>query len=648
MLNNTECKTTDRITGRATSRGHTEHIENENAQLKMYMVELQQQLREQGLEPKQPPALHVYGSPQTPYWASSTTNWSGGAQNPTNTNTNTTLTVGQSRMERRGSQAATLLPDFRAGCIGDNYLGISSENNWLSSIEGTSLALFGTKIDLAEFMPGDSDPATAGLSYRTFLNHAFGRNQTFRPEYPPYDQCKIYAQWYFRSVQPFIPILHKPHFTRLLEKIFLENYQPRAAETVMVHMVLASINYQFAARNSNEQARQDSLSHYHYAISFIPDLITGHSLEDIQALTMICAQLRNHPRPGAAWMFTNTVMGVAIESGLHRSAKAWQSSSHEQNNRHHLEMRKRTFWSLLVLHVHISGKLGRPMPLRLEDFDIEMPEAEPDSLPEELSGKTKPSCSFRAGLEGFKLIRIMMQVYSTIYSVRSTVQYESAVRQFEKELEVFHAQLPAEFQGGPATKDELRIMALYIDMSVAGCQILLHHPSLCSSASPHLLASNLDNCLHWSEKLRQAAVGLKDLKSLDTTWFYSTDFLAAMFTTLFAYTERRDQMTSQDLQKLRQDMESWIEVMGEVAFLLGESVLKRTSRICTNLPTRCHCRTGRCHQEHCRILTRQCPKTSSSQDGIRRSRIIIHITQRPEPYPQSTSLQRIDRRLPSQ
>ena len=89
------------------------------------------------------------------------------------------------------------------------------------------------------------------------------------------------------------------------------------------------------------------------------------------SLALICAQLRAFPRPGACWMFTNTVLGLAIELGLHRSVTAWQGSAAQQDP-HTIELRKRIFWSLMLMHVPVSGKLGRPMPLRLEDFDIEI------------------------------------------------------------------------------------------------------------------------------------------------------------------------------------------------------------------------------------------------------------------------------------
>lgn len=537
------------------------------------MIELQQQLRENGIEPKTAPttAQNGYKSPSL---------WTGpqGQQAqvqaqalPAQTQTNGYATHSPTHESARDSPAP-LLPDFRSGCVGDNYLGVSTENNWLSPIEGTSLALFGTKIDLAEFMPGDNDPEAMSMSYRTFLNHAYGRSHPFRPELPPYDQCKMYAEWYFRSIQPFIPVLHKPDFMRLIDKIHNESYQPRACEWVMVYMVLAVVNFQYSCRNANEQARQDSMSFYHYACSMIPDLITSHSLEDIQALALICSQLRNQPRPGAAWMFTNLVLTLAIESGLHRSAKAWQNAEMRKDP-HHLEMRKRTFWTILEFNVHISGKLGRPMPLRLEDFDIEMPEAIPDNLPDEFNNHWK-ECSFRAGIEGFKLVKIMMQVYSSIYSIRSsTAAYETTVRSLEKELDAFHAQVPPEFRGGPQTKDEDRVSALYLDMSVAECQLLLHHPSLCPSTSAQVMSNNLDICLYWSNKLLQSAVSLKKLKALDTTWYYATDFLAAIFTTLFAHTQRIDEVKPTELQKLKHDMDQWIEVFAEVAILLGMLIL---------------------------------------------------------------------------
>ena len=470
------------------------------------------------------------------------------------------------------------MTEFRTGCIGDNYLGVSSGNSWLSPIEGTSLSLFGATLDLAEFIP--EDQVDSGTSYQNFLDHAFVERQKNAPQLPAWETGKVYAEWYFRSIQPMLPILHKPDFMKLLYRVYHEQYQPTTAELVMVHMVMSLVSFQYNTRNTNNPTRAQNFQHWHFSLSLVPRLIKGHTLEDMQGLTLICAQLRAFPRPGACWMFTNTVLGLAIELGLHRSVTAWQGMPAQQDP-HSIEMRKRIFWSLMLMHVPVSGKLGRPMPLRLEDFDIEIPEEAYDFLPEEESDLDEwRKCSFRSGKWGFVLLKVQMKVYSSIYSIGSmTANYDTNVRQLEAELKETVAKFPPELSGGPETKDEDRVTALYLQLGATGCQLLIHHPALCRSLSPQVMSNNLDACLDASNKMLSIAMQLKALNSLDSTLYWNMDFLASMFTMLFAYTERRDRLNSNDLTRLRQSMTGWLDVMGFVGSLLGSGDRLRDSLV---------------------------------------------------------------------
>ena len=268
-------------------------------------------------------------------------------------------------------------------------------------------------------------------------------------------------------------------------------------------------------------------------------------------------------------MFTNGVLGLAIELGLHRSASAWQGDAAESDP-HIIEMRKRIFWSLLVIHVSLSGKLGRPMPLRMEDFDIEIPEIVADNLPGEANLSKWAKCSFRAAIPGMKMVKILMQVYATVYSVRpSNEPYEFTMRTRRKSSRLEKSELPPEFADQKQISGEDRIPAYYLQTTEQTIRLLLHHPSLARNMLPQLTASNLDECLDASSKILNISEKLKALKSLDTTWYLATDYLAAIFTTLFAWNERQGQMTSQDLQQLQRDMDRWLEVMGDVGYLLG-------------------------------------------------------------------------------
>ncbi len=118
------------------------------------------------------------------------------------------------------------LPEFRTGSSGDNYLGISSGNSFLSSIRGTALNVLGMQIDIADFTSTDMDePDQASLhaeplynkSYLSFVQSAFNINPKFeKVDLPGKTEGLTYAQWYFRVLNPYLPVLHKPTFMALV------------------------------------------------------------------------------------------------------------------------------------------------------------------------------------------------------------------------------------------------------------------------------------------------------------------------------------------------------------------------------------------------------------------------------------------------
>ena len=221
--NHTECKTTDRITGRATSRGYTETIEQENQLLRQTVTHLQQQLREVGADVK--PLATLNGLPQGSdhdqnlNWpaSSETQLWEGGAATA---DTAAQLRRSISDLTENAHDVTSLQNDVitQTGCAGDNYLGVSSTDSALSPMKGTSLSLFGFQIDLADFIPPEVDESSSFDSYQSFVAFAFRKNpKPDKVDLPAlYDECETYAKWFFRSINPYTPILHKPDFMRLV------------------------------------------------------------------------------------------------------------------------------------------------------------------------------------------------------------------------------------------------------------------------------------------------------------------------------------------------------------------------------------------------------------------------------------------------
>lgn len=117
------------------------------------------------------------------------------------------------------------LPAFRSGCPGDNYLGVSAGNSPLSSIKGTALSILGMEIDITDFTSLDMDepdpnsphPSLYNKSYQAFLQTSLGVNPKLdKVKLPERDEGITYAQWFFRVINPYLPILHKGNFMALV------------------------------------------------------------------------------------------------------------------------------------------------------------------------------------------------------------------------------------------------------------------------------------------------------------------------------------------------------------------------------------------------------------------------------------------------
>jgi hypothetical protein len=346
----------------------------------------------------------------------------------------------------------------------------------------------------------------------------------------------------------------------------------------MVHMVFAIMFFQYAARNWEDAAQQASLNHqsnmhYHYSLSMFYQLSCSHTFQDVQALTLICSHLRNFPKPGASWILTQTTMSLALELGLHRSEKLCPTD--KRPNDLDLEMRKRTFWGLLAIHVTLSGKLGRPMPFRIEDFDVEMPEnIDDDLLSENGLDRSRPGkCLHEIGLQAIRLLPLYMELYSTIYAARrSTDNYIPTINRLEAKLRTWREGLPSDLVKGEAGQNEQegRVFALYAQMWALEFRLLLRHPSVCATTDPTFNTESMRICVESSRQMLGVVRQLQKFRSLDTTWYNTAVYVMAITTTLFGQWEKRNETSAADLAALREEMDIWLDIMGDVGSLLGK------------------------------------------------------------------------------
>ena len=344
----------------------------------------------------------------------------------------------------------------------------------------------------------------------------------------------------------------------------------------MVQTMFAIMYSQYASRAAQDAQHQAELTqssnfHYHYALGFFAQLVASHTLADLQALTMLCLHIRNFPKPGACWMITSIVLDLAIELGLHRSAKRWASNS--KCSVLEIEIRKRVWWSILCIHVIITGNLGRPVALRSDDFDVELPEAiDDESLTEDgLDLSRTGSCNFLIATNCFPVIPIYMDVLSNIYAVKRAPQaYVDTVLRIEKRLTDWQATWSPELRQDSVSNNELgRVHAQYLALWPLQIRLLLRHPSLSLSTSPEFNEESLTICMDVSRSMLHHVKRLQKYKSLDGTWQTGSLYVLAMATSLFGHWERRAQIDTKALAALTEDMHSWLSIIGELSSILG-------------------------------------------------------------------------------
>ncbi|KAI1334593.1 hypothetical protein F5Y15DRAFT_285477 [Xylariaceae sp. FL0016] len=579
-----ECYVTDRVTGRTERRGYMQELEREKSDMMNHIRNLEKLLHTNGLDVK---PWHSTSFPAT--------------QSPPGANFDATTNVSQDSTGKEQWTQPTPAAQARDGKSSkmpfasishaivdtrplDAHLGVSTDQAPLSSIKGTTLSVLGSTIDIGAFDAPDMDeppPAAQARSplynksVQALLQSLMNINPPLHVEYPPSNDAYTYAEWYFLMIHPFHPILHKPTFMSSLKRLYEDpDYTPTTAEAAMIHMVFASIYLQYGIRNNDQPEQKAHLNdlsnkHYHFAVSKLFDLTTSRTLYDLQAMTMMCVHTMRFPKPDPSSMLATYSLGLAIELGLHR---AWKSPGGETNLEN--ELRKRIWWTVFSVAVTLNGRMGRPMPIRLEEVDTEFPEMVADELLTKDGVDTSRSakCTYEIGVIGFKISTLFLEMYSNIYCARRDPnRYLHVVEELERQQQIWQDNLPDGLKFGDAevSENENQVFALYAEWMLLEFRLCLRHPSVTISSNPNVLATNTKICEETAKTMLKNVHKLYRLKSLDTTWYCLAVYVAAIFSSLVAHWERRHETTAAEVQTLREDMSIWLTVLGETGTIMG-------------------------------------------------------------------------------
>ncbi|KAK7703477.1 hypothetical protein SLS64_009147 [Diaporthe eres] len=578
---NLECYVTDRVTGRTERRGYLQQLEREKKDIMTRLRDMERLLEDKGVQIRPWQWTPPYGlntpfdadnDPSKDQWTQFFSLW---VKDSANRTSERSLNSYSSALQASSLQDA----DPRTT---NARLGVAADNVPLSSINGTQLSILGTTIDITSFSAPDVDGPPPGVpnstplynkSLQSFINSVSKVNPPLEAHLPARDEAFSYSEWFFVMLGPFMPVLHKPTYLRLLSRIYDDQtYKPSTAELAIVHMVFAIMYYQFSVRDSEDPDRKAQLNelsnrHYHWCLDKTWDLGCDMSIPSTQALVLMLTHCRGFAKPGPVYLMATLAWTRAMDLNLHRAFLDKDEPTNLEN-----EMRKRLWWSIFMIVVILYGRIGKPMPIRADDFDTELPICIPDECIDE-TGITEPErigeCYWLVGHAGFKLSFLFMELWNNVYSVRQDPnKYTAAVRRLEHQFRNYERELPEDLQVDKC-KPQNQMLASYLAGSNHEFLFCLRHPSRCTSTDPNFVAENSKVSEDSARGMLRIASELSRLKSLDTTWYQLAVYVAAVFTILAAHWERRFDMTVNELTSLRADINMGLSVIMEVSKYLG-------------------------------------------------------------------------------
>jgi hypothetical protein len=257
--------------------------------------------------------------------------------------------------------------------------------------------------------------------------------------------------------------------------------------------------------------------------------------------------------------------------GYHRSWKRPGEGTNLEN-----ELRKRIWWTILSTAIVLNGRMGRPMPIRLEDMDVGFPELIPDEqLTEDGVDTSRPGrCDYEIGVAASRMSTLYLEMFANVYCAKKDPKrYLAIVEGLEKQLQSWREHLPEGLRIGDAAQPhekETRMSAIIANVSALEFRLCLRHPSVAATDDPEILATNTRICEETAKAMLQNVRKLYKLKCLDTTWYCNAVYVAAIFSELVAHWERRQETTAAEVQALREDMKAWLIILAETGTLMGE------------------------------------------------------------------------------
>ncbi|KAE9398887.1 hypothetical protein BT96DRAFT_957454 [Gymnopus androsaceus JB14] len=399
----------------------------------------------------------------------------------------------------------------------------SREHRFFGKSSGAMLIK--TAIDLKQEFTGretDMKPINFGGFYPYWedaISEASGPGYTF----PDPDLLSELVQMYFKNVNVFFPLLHRPTFERSVrEKLHYQDEMFGAILLLVCAVASRWVDDQRVLLDGVDSWHSCGWKYFDQVQVVRKSLLAPPTLYDLQFYCLSVQFLQGSSAPHSCWMMVGVGIRLAQDVGAHRRKppKTWTVED---------ELWKRAFWVLVCMDRMFSTALGRPCAIQDEDYDLDLPLEVDDEYWEH----PDPAMAFRqppgkpsiisAFTTFIRLNVLLSMALRTIYAINKSKilmgfggeQWEQhIVAELDSALNQWVDSVPDHLRWDPNRENEIffhQSVMLYSHYYLV--QILVHRPFIPSPKKPSPLsfpslaictnaARSASHIIRYSEKKR--------------------------------------------------------------------------------------------------------------------------------------------------
>ncbi|KAK7208207.1 fungal-specific transcription factor domain-containing protein [Myxozyma melibiosi] len=305
---------------------------------------------------------------------------------------------------------------------------------------------------------------------------------------------KEVADTYINAVydQAFIitHFAHRPSFTRRVEELYAtdpDDYTPTQISFLPLVYCYLAVGVLFGrdTRDPSSDEMIDFSEGYMYFVAArnMMDITDARDTDAIQAVGLMVVFLQTTARLSTCYSYIGVALRAALRLGLHRKVSY-------RFNPIEAEVRKRLFWAIYKMDIHISAMLGLPRCISEDEIDQEQPLEIDDEyitetkiLPHPVGTMAKQT----VGNQHTKLMAILTRIVEDVYPVKfrsaaaqegrpaNSVSYAKVV-ELENDLQTWLDALPMELRPGVEPPPQWLQANRLLNMAFCYVKIILYRP----------------------------------------------------------------------------------------------------------------------------------------------------------------------------